>query len=360
MLKKVTKVTAYILFFVVLIVVGYLAYVFMASPRIKDNITIKVNGSTDRNFVEPEKTYRIASANLGFGAYSADYSFFMDGGTESWARSKKDVINNVNGEMHSMLMVDPDIILCQEVDIDSTRSYHVDERELVLDAVSKAKVGHECHTFALNYHSPFLFYPLNQPHGKSKAGLFTVSSFNIESASRRSLPVEKGPTRLLDLDRCYTKNYINTKNGKLLVVYNVHLSAYTKNIETAKDQIKMLNDDMLDEIDAGNYVIAGGDMNKDVLGQSSKYFGKTSTELWALSFPTNLLSGEFELVGPVDEANPVPSCRNADAPYSDKTFVITVDGFIISSNIEVKKTGVVDTQFKYSDHNPVYMDFVLH
>ena len=35
--------------------------------------------------------YRVASYNIGFGAYSNDYSFFMDGGKESRARSPEAV-----------------------------------------------------------------------------------------------------------------------------------------------------------------------------------------------------------------------------------------------------------------------------
>ena len=121
----------------------------------------------------------------------------------------------------------------------------------------------------------------------------------------------------------------------------------------------MLNEDMTAEIETGNYVIAGGDMNKDMLGDSSAYFGTTSEANWAQPFPTDLLSDDFSIVGPLDEANPVPSCRNADTPYTKDSFVLTIDGFIVSSNVKVEYSNVLDTGFKYSDHNPVYMDFIL-
>ena len=100
-------------------------------------------------------------------------------------------------------------------------------------------------------------------------------------------------------------------------------------------------------------------MNKDVLGDSSVYFGTTSTENWAQPFPVDFLSDGLSLVGPLDESNPVPSCRNADSPYTADSFVLTIDGFIVSSNVEVVYSNVCDTSFKYSDHNPVYMDFIL-
>ena len=143
------------------------------------------------------------------------------------------------------------------------------------------------------------------------------------------------------------------------VLYNVHLSAYTTDPSTAENQVVMLNEDMTAEIEAGNYVIAGGDMNKDMLGDSSAYFGTTSEANWAQPFPTDLLSDDFSIVGPLDEANPVPSCRNADTPYTKDSFVLTIDGFIVSSNVKVEYSNVLDTWFKYSDHNPVYMDFIL-
>ena len=64
-------------------------------------------------------------------------------------------------------------------------------------------------------------------------------------------------------------------------------------------------------------------------------------------------------IAPFDEKNPVPSCRNADQPYSESDFVVTVDGFLVSDNVTVEDALVLDTGFKWSDHNPVYMDFIL-
>jgi hypothetical protein len=122
----------------------------------------------------------------------------------------------------------------------------------------------------------------------------------------------------------------------------------------------MLNEDMRNEFAAGNYIIAAGDMNKDVLGDSTKYFNTSAQDqLWAKPFPVELLDDDFSVVKPVDENNPVPSARNADTAYTKDSFVITIDGFIVSSNVEVTESNVVNTEFKYSDHNPVFMDFIL-
>ena len=64
---------------------------------------------------------------MGFGAYSADYSFFMDGGTESRAWSEERLTANIERIGAFLQQQDADLYLLQEVDRDSTRSYHVDE-----------------------------------------------------------------------------------------------------------------------------------------------------------------------------------------------------------------------------------------
>lgn len=360
MIKKIIKPILIFVLALILIVAIYFAYVFIAYYRLDDNLQLEVSGSASTNVIDTDTTYRITSANLGFGAYSADFSFFMDGGTESWAYSKDAVYDNITGSVNAVSTLSGDIMLFQEVDIDSTRSYHVNEEELIIDTLAELGYDSLSYTFAQNYDSPFLMYPLTQPHGKSKAGLLTTSTFTITDSIRRSLPIEEGFSKFIDLDRCYSKNYIDVEDGKQLVVYNVHLSAYTTDPSTAENQVIMLNEDMAEELAAGNYIIAGGDMNKDMLGDSSVYFGSSDiTENWAVAFPSDLLADDFTVVGPLDKDNPVPSCRNADSAYSEDSFVLTIDGFIVSSNVEVVESKVLDTEFAYSDHNPVYLDFIL-
>ena len=60
-----------------------------------------------------------------------------------------------------------------------------------------------------------------------------------------------------------------------------------------------------------------------------------------------------------DPEDPVPSCRNADGPYNPDQLVLTVDGFMVTDNVTVNRSEVVDLKFRYSDHNPVRMYFVL-
>ena len=57
----------------------------------------------------------------------------------------------------------------------------------------------------------------------------------------------------------------------------------------------------------------------------------------------------------------MPSCRDCDTGYiPGKTFVVVVDGFIVSDNIDVIECRVIDDDFQCTDHNPVKMTFKLN
>ena len=349
-----------VLALLLVVVVGYVAYVFAAYYRVEDNQVLEVEtvGSAVNTELTAGETYRIVSYNIGFGAYSDDYSFFMDGGKESRARSKEAAEENVTGAMSAVLELAPNFLLLQEVDVDGTRTYHLDE----LDLTDRLMGGYFLNrTFAQNYDSPYLFWPILEPHGANKAGMATFSMFPIASAVRRQLPIEEGFMKLVDCDRCYSVQRIPMPGtDRELVLYNLHLSAYTSDGTIAEDQLKMLFADMLAEYENGNYTIAGGDFNQDILGNSEEVFGISGPEYtWAQPIPPELIPEGLSIVAPFDPEDPVPSCRNADRPYGPDNYVVTVDGFIVSANVEVQEAKVCDTGFRWSDHNPVYMDFVL-
>lgn len=363
--KKLLRPLVCVLLAFVILVGGYVAYVFLAYHRVGDqSLSVMHCSSRDavpmEDAVETGAVYRVSSANAGFGAYSADYSFFMDGGRESRARSRQEVDQNMSGIVAFVKGLSPDFALFQEVDTDGTRSWHIDETAYLSDAMTGCEFDE---VFAQNYDSPYLFYPLIQPHGANQSGIVTLSRHPIASAAQRELPVESGFMKLLDLDRCYSVSRIPTASGKELVLYNLHLSAYTSDGAIATEQLELLCADMLAEYEAGNYCVAGGDFNKDLLGNSPEIFGVAAGEndTWAQPIPEGTIPAGLTLVAPFDETAPTASCRTASEPYSiETTFRLTVDGFLVSDNVEVVDSAVLDAGFLYSDHNPVWMDFKLN
>ncbi|MBR2927793.1 MAG: endonuclease/exonuclease/phosphatase family protein [Oscillospiraceae bacterium] len=337
---------------VLLVVCAYVIYVLVDYHRIGNHV-IAVSGEGET--AQVGTPYSVISYNIGFAAYTPDFGFFMDGGTESRAASKESV-ERVTGEIADFLQAqDADFLMVQEVDVDATRSHHVDECARLRWALEDYGT-----VFALNYDSPYLFYPILEPHGKSTAGMLTASRFAMIDARRVELPIEENFYKFLDLDRCYTICRVPVENGRELVLYTVHLSAYTSDGTVATEQLQQLLEDMQGEYEAGNYVVCGGDFNKDMLGDSSAVFGVSGEEYtWAQPLPTELMAGTGIRVPEYDLEHPVPSCRNADAPYHEGQFVLTVDGFLVSENVETEPVRVLDTGFAWSDHNPVELRFTL-
>lgn len=351
--KKIMKATLGI---VLMGLIVYFLYVVLSYKRVKDNQPLEIQQRSAVESIRMGEVYRVMTYNIGFGAYTPEYTFFMDGGKRSIAESKDSVISCIQGSAGVARGYNPDFLLLQEVDLDATRSYHVNQKEYFDGMFSEYD-----NQAAVIYDSPFLFYPIWEPHGKSLSAIVVYSRYQIKSAIRRSLPISEGIKKYIDLDRCYSKSNIPVENGKNLCLYNVHLSAYGNDNIIRSAQIEMLANDMEQEYLAGNYIVCGGDFNHDLL-EKEKVSGKV--ESWAHPFPRKELPEHFSLGVDLlsDEARntQVKSSRSNDMPYDPrKTSVVTLDGFIISDNIGIMEYDVLDVSFNYSDHNPVTMSFKL-
>lgn len=352
------KIPLVVILVLLVAVLGYVGYVFGTYSRIEDNKELEVQDHTAEQ-VKTGEEYTAVSYNIGFGAYTADFTFFMDEGKESRARSKDSVIECVNETTSTALSYDPDFTLFQEVDTDSTRSHHVQEADIIRDRY--AEVGDFDDVFAQNYHSAYLMYPLLEPHGASNSGLLTLSRFNIESSLRRSLPISTGLKKILDLDRCYSVSRLPMENGKELILVNLHLSAYGTDAAQGNAQLEMLFEDVKAEYEKGNYVICGGDFNHDFTVDSKEYFnpGFEKTYSWCHPFPDEAIPEGFSKCTDYAEGM-VATSRYTNIPYDkDKSFTVILDGFIVSDNVDVSYVQNIDTGYLYTDHNPVVMRFTL-
>mgnify|MGYP002860903939 CR=1 FL=1 len=351
------KIPLYIVAAAIIIAGGYVAYVFLVYSRIEDNIDLEPSGDS-ASPAQTDTEYTIVTYNLGFGAYTDDFTFFMDEGKESRARSKESVINCITKTSDTALSYDPDIALFQEVDTDSDRSFHVNEVSLINDKFATA--GKYDNLYAENYHSTYLMYPPTKPLGASRSGILTESKFDITSSVRRSLPIATGFKKILDLDRCYSVSRIPVEGGSELVLYNQHLSAYGTDAAQGNAQLEMLLGDMKSEYDKGNYVICGGDFNHDFTVGSKEYFnpGTDKSYSWCEPFPDEIIPEGFRKCTDYAEGM-VSTTRYTNIPYGKDSFTVILDGFIVSGNITVNYVQNIDTGYKYTDHNPVVMRFTL-
>ena len=160
-MRKLLKALLILLAVLLAVVIIYVGYVMLSYDRIPDNQELEIRNPQETDLaVRLGEEYAIVTQNVGFGAYTDDFTFFMDGGVESWAKSPESVIECINAAAEEVSSLEPDFILFQEVDFDSTRSYHIDEQEIL-----RAAFPQMAEVDAVNYHSAFLMYPLTQPHG---------------------------------------------------------------------------------------------------------------------------------------------------------------------------------------------------
>ena len=369
---------------VVLVAGSYVGYILLSYNRI-GNVDLIVGRKSTLKEVSVGTSYKALTYNLGFGAYSQDFTFFLDTGYNefdqptcgyySTAKSKKVVEFNTLGALETAKATDADFLFFQEVDTNSTRSYHVNQDISIIESYPNYD-----HVHAKNFHSAFLPYPLYDMHGAVQAGLTTMSKYQIQSAQRKQYTISSSLSKFFDLDRCFSVSEINVDNGKHLWIVNSHMSAYDKGGTIRAQQVKELNDFLEEKKAANDYVIVGGDWNHDLLTynpefsyteeQGHRAFGMTlKTPDWVSYYfdkethKSPLIDG-FKVVA----SDNYPTCRNNDIEWTpNKSFVCCVDGFIVSDNIEVISHENIQSKngnkgldgFAFSDHDPALVEFKL-
>lgn len=303
--------------------------------------------------VQPEMTLRILTFNTGYGALGEDADFFMDGGDSVNPDSEAQVRENMLGIEDIIRSQNADIVLLQEVDTDSKRSFHQNQwlqYEYDLEDYETR--------YALNYSCNYVPYPLGERIGEVHSGIATYSRYNISSATRYSLPCPfRWPARVANLKRCMLVTRIPIANSdKEVVIVNLHLEAYDDGdgkIAQARQMMEFLEA----EYAKGNYVIAGGDFNQVFPDTLDTYPIKGNSE-WVPG-TVEALSEDWQYA--YDDT--VPTCRLLNQPYrpsSSLTQYYVIDGFIVSPNVTITRAETLDEGFVYSDHNPVVLEVTLN
>ena len=362
-LKKFLIVVLSLFLLLVILVCSYMVYMNSSYYRIEDDLSLEVINN-QKISLEKDTEYSILTYNIGFGAYDQEYSFFMDVGTmkdgtvmtgkSSRGMSQENVLKNTKGSIHLINELATDFILLQEVDVKATRSYQINQKEMIENSLS-----HYGRVFALNFHTPYMLYPFYEPHGSVEAGLLTLSRYQISSAKRMSYPVDNGFfAKFFDLDRCFVITRYEVGNDKELVLINNHMSAYDEDGIIRAKQLELLNAMMKQEYDQGNYVIVGGDFNHVLNIDEEAFLSEQLVPSWVNSLSDEELPDGMKIVNASNNLE-VATCRASDIPYIKGVNYMTIlDGFIISDNI-VANAENIDADFMYSDHNPVKLTFKL-
>lgn len=347
-MKKAIKIIFSILGIFLLGFLILLSYLWIREYRPEKIENVKVKGLGEKT-PEIGKKYKIMTWNIGYAGLDKDTDFFMDGGKMVFPINKNHVEKSLDHIIKSSKKIDADIKFFQEVDINSKRTYHINQVEKI-----RKNLGGNT-TFALNFKTDFIPYPI-PPMGKVESGIMTQSDFKIKKSKRYQQEIpHKFPTRLVNLKRAFNPSYIDIKNSdKKLVIVNVHLDAYESGNKGRVAQTKEIINFVNKEYKKGNYVIVGGDFNQELTG----IYKELPEGIWNPSpFPKKFLTENIKLYC---DKNGKTSVVN-DKPYTGKdAYLSTIDGFLATDNIEIKNIKTqTQEDFQYSDHNPVVMEFIL-
>ena len=341
---------------VLTLVGGFLIFATATTLQVKDEEDMKINGSVVDK-VNADQTLKLLTWNVGYGALDEKQDCYWDGGKGVTGESKEVVKNNIETISQKIAQEDPDIFFIQEIDINSKRSFNINELQLLREE----KEDDYNNSYACNFKAGFIPLPLYNPFGKVEGGITTFCKYRITESKRVQLPIPfKWPVSLLNLKRCLLVNRSPIEGSdKELVMINLHLEAYDDGEGKAK-QLKQLMDLMQEEVNKGNYVIAGGDFNQCFSNVDLTKYPKMNDWVCPIIDVEQYKDFTFNM----DDR--VPTCRSLYKTYvgNDTSYTnfqhYMLDGFITSNNITVNSLETLDLGFKNTDHNPVVMSVSLN
>lgn len=353
MIKHILKILGIIvLILVVILVIGFIV-LQVTEYRPKEREDLSYQGTPSKQLAIGDSV-TILTYNVGYLSLDKTQDFFLDGGKGVMPKTDANVKRNLEGVRHIIQEQNPDICLLQEVDVKAKRSYNMNQ----YDQLRKDFQGTA--TFSLYHKCLCIPYPFPNMVGYVEAGMAVLNQYE-NTATRISLPsAYTFPMKAVMFKRNLLKQEIPIVNSdKKLIVINLHLEAYDDG-NTRLQQLEILKKEMQAEYDKGNYVIAGGDFNQTFPTiDTTKYPVVDSRNFQAATIPQDFLPEGWHYG--VDDS--IPSCRLLNQPYqpeSEQTQYYVLDGYLVSPNITMEEVKTIATDFEYTDHQPVVMQFKLN
>ncbi len=314
---------------------------------------IEISGRSE-NVISPGASLSILTWNIGNGSSGSDADWFLDGGKNVVTTTEERVRENTDTIIAQLHEWNPQVMLLQQVDFNSTRSYYFDVQNTISDSFEETGSS-----FALDHKAHLVPWPWPMI-GKIKGGSMTLSQINQNYAERYALPVNvKKPDNLFTVRPCMlVTRYPVYGVEQELVIVNVRMIAYD-HPEDITAQMTALRDYMKKEYEEGNFVIAGGDFHQSFATEENSFPvvegrwqpGAVARDLFEEGW--NVTTG----------GGGIPSERSLNLPYKEGTQeqiqLSLTDGFITSPNVRVDGAEVKDLQFVSSNHNPVLLRVTL-
>ena len=314
---------------------------------------IEISGRSE-NVISPGASLSILTWNIGNGSSGSDADWLLDGGKNVVTTTEERVKENTAAIIAQLHEWNPQVMLLQQVDFNSTRSYYYDVQNTISDSFEETSSS-----FALDHKAHLVPWPWPMI-GKIKGGSMTLSQINQSYAERYALTATaKRPDSLFTVRPCMlvTRYPIYGVENELVIV-NIRLMTYEDPAEIVT-QMTYLRDYMKKEYEEGNFVIAGGDFHQSFATEENS-FPVVEGRWQAQPVARDLFEEGWTVT---TGGGGIPSERSLNLPYKEGTQeqiqLSLTDGFITSPNIKVESAEVKDLQFVSSNHNPVLLRVTL-
>lgn len=311
-------------------------------------------------------TLKAMTWNVKFGGGRIDFFFDCHGDRTNMSRSE--VLANLQALAEKIIQVDPDVVLLQEVDVESKRSDYVDELQWLLD--------HTSLNFAAYASQWRADYVPSDGIGRVDSGNAVLSRWPISSATRIALPLIAEDGALANY--FYLKRNILVARIELPGVADfraigVHTEAYSRD-GTKKKHVDRFHEELVRADAEGALFVAGGDLNTlppgsvqtsdfDDSACEGRFDGDDFTEEWNWTAPLYLS---------FDAAIPLTDYVSNNAPYftftSDKRgfwnrkldYLFTNGTFVPGSGLthQDAASGGLETMSR-SDHAPITVELEI-
>lgn len=279
--------------------------------------------------------------NLGYGGLGRESDFVSDGGAHLFPPSRTAVRANVTAIADFVQREEADVLVFQEIARGGPVNYWVDLKGR-LDETLAARSS----VFFADFRTRLLPWPLRMTHGQA-----IYSNPAIESAEVVPLPAED--TAIFGVKRRYASVVARLPiegRARGWTVASVHLAAFDPDAAVRTRQLRDLLAWAQREYESGQHVVLAGDWNFQ-LAQTG--FPNTTEErflFWLFPFPEDALPQGWRIGADAR----VPSVRTNHQPYvPGENYVTTIDGFIVSPNVDIEALAGVDLGFEHTDHQPV-------
>jgi endonuclease/exonuclease/phosphatase family metal-dependent hydrolase len=200
----------------------------------------------------PKAVLRVMNYNVKFGGGRID--FFFDCFGERVLMSKDEVLANLERLAEKIRQVDPDILVVQELDVNSKRAAYVDQMQWLLDHTAL-----DYGVYASQWKAD---YVPSDGIGAVDSGNGILSKYPLSGAVRIALSLR---TDQSELERYFylKRNLLRAKvevGDTTVVVVGVHAEAYAKD-GTKKRHIDRFKQELDHVAEQGDIVLGAGDLN---------------------------------------------------------------------------------------------------